>query len=105
DVFGITMPIVKHSFLPRSVDDLPRMFAEAFRIARSGRPGPVLIDLPKDVQVADATHLPVHSPLPVEPMPGPPDAALHEATALVSQCTRPVVYAGGGVVLGDAVEA
>ncbi len=105
DVFGMTMPIVKHSFLPRSVDDLPQMFAEAFRIARSGRPGPVLIDLPKDVQVSDASHLPVHSPLPVEPVPGPPDAALHEAAALVSQCTRPVVYAGGGVVLGDAVEA
>ena len=105
DVFGMTMPIVKHSFLPRSVDELPRMFAEAFRIARSGRPGPVLIDLPKDVQIADASHLPVHSPLPVEPVPGPPDASLHEAAALVSQCTRPVVYAGGGIVLGDAVDA
>ena len=105
DVFGMTMPIVKHSFLPRSVDDLPRMFAEAFRIARSGRPGPVLIDLPKDVQQADASHLPVHSPLPVEAVPGPPDAALHEAAALISQCRKPVVYAGGGVVLGDAVEA
>ena len=105
DVFGMTMPIVKHSFLPRSVDELPRMFAEAFRIARSGRPGPVLIDLPKDVQIADASHLPVHSPLPVEPVLGPPDASLHEAAALVSQCTRPVVYAGGGIVLGDAVDA
>ena len=105
DVFGMTMPIVKHSFLPRSVDDLPHMFAEAFRIARSGRPGPVLIDLPKDVQVADASHLPVHSPLPVDAVPGPPDAALHEAAALISQCTRPVVYAGGGVVLGDAIDA
>ena len=105
DVFGMTMPIVKHSFLPRSVDDLPRMFAEAFRIARSGRPGPVLIDLPKDVQMADASHLPVHSPLPVEAVPAPPDAALHEAAALMSQCTRPVVYAGGGVVLGDAIDA
>ena len=105
DVFGMTMPIVKHSFLPRSVDELPRMFAEAFRIARSGRPGPVLIDLPKDVQIADASHLPVHAPLPVEPVLGPPDASLHEAAALVSQCTRPVVYAGGGIVLGDAVDA
>ncbi|MCA0394799.1 MAG: acetolactate synthase 2 catalytic subunit [Proteobacteria bacterium] len=105
DVFGMTMPIVKHSFLPRSVDELPKVFAEAFRIARSGRPGPVLIDLPKDVQMAAAAHLPVHSPLPVEPVPNPPDAALHEAAALVSQCQKPVVYAGGGIVLGDAVEA
>ncbi|MFT4178851.1 MAG: acetolactate synthase 2 catalytic subunit [Thermomonas sp.] len=105
DVFGMTMPVVKHSFLPRSVDDLPKMFAEAFRIARSGRPGPVLIDLPKDVQLGDAAHLPVHVPLPVEPLPGPPDAALHEAAAVISQAQQPVIYAGGGVVLGDAVEA
>ena len=105
DVFGMTMPIVKHSFLPRSVDELPKVFAEAFRIARSGRPGPVLIDLPKDVQVADASHLSVHAPLPVEPTPAPPDAALHEAAAVISQAQKPVIYAGGGVVLGDAVEA
>src|SRR3546814_14488503 len=63
DVVGMTMPIVKHSFLPRSVDELPRMLAEAFRIASSDRPGPVLIDLPKDVQNADARHLPCHRPL------------------------------------------
>ena len=105
DVFGMTMPIVKHSFLPRSVDELPKVFAEAFRIARSGRPGPVLIDLPKDVQVADASHLPVHAPLPAEPTPAPPDAALHEAAAVISQAQKPVIYAGGGVALGDAVEA
>ncbi len=105
DVFGMTMPIVKHSFLPRSVDELPRAFAEAFRIARSGRPGPVLIDLPKDVQMAAAAHLPTHVPLPVEPPCAPPDAALHEAAAVISQSHRPVIYAGGGVVLGDAVEA
>ena len=105
DVFGMTMPIVKHSFLPRSVDELPDVVAEAFRIARSGRPGPVLIDLPKDVQVADAAHLPVHAPLPVAPLPAPPDAALHEAAAVISQSLKPVIYAGGGVVLGDAVEA
>ena len=105
DVFGMTMPIVKHSFLPRSVDELPKVFAEAFRIARSGRPGPVLIDLPKDVQMGDASHLPVHSPLPVEPVCAPPDAALHEAAAVISQAQKPVIYAGGGVALGDAVEA
>ena len=50
DVFGMTMPIVKHNFLPRSVNDLPTVVREAFRLAREGRPGPVLIDLPKDVQ-------------------------------------------------------
>ncbi|WP_267119645.1 thiamine pyrophosphate-binding protein, partial [Xanthomonas sacchari] len=52
DVFGLTLPIVKHSFLVRHVDDLPQVLRDAFRIAREGRPGPVLIDLPKDVQLA-----------------------------------------------------
>jgi acetolactate synthase I/II/III large subunit len=105
DVFGMTLPIVKHSFLPRSVDELPRMLAEAFRIARSGRPGPVLIDLPKDVQDGDAAHLPAHVPLPVDAVPAPVDASLHEALALVSQAQRPVVYGGGGIALGDALAA
>lgn len=105
DVFGMTMPIVKHSFLPRSVDDLPRMVGEAFRIARSGRPGPVLIDLPKDVQNGDASHLPPHAPLPIDPVPAPMDASLHAALALISQAQKPVLYGGGGLVLGDAVEA
>ena len=105
DVFGMTMPIVKHSFLPRSVADLPRMLGEAFRIARSGRPGPVLIDLPKDVQNGDASHLPAHAPLPADDVPAPADAALHAALALISQAQRPVIYAGGGLVLGDAVQA
>lgn len=105
DVFGMTMPIVKHSFLPRSVDDLQRMLGEAFRIARSGRPGPVLIDLPKDVQNGDASHLPAHTPLPADEVPAPADAALHAALALISQAQRPVIYGGGGIALGDAVQA
>ncbi|RPE75756.1 acetolactate synthase 2 catalytic subunit [Vulcaniibacterium tengchongense] len=105
DVFGMTMPIVKHSFLARRVEDLPRMVAEAFRIARSGRPGPVLIDLPKDVQVADAAHLPAHAPLPVEAPPRPSDASLHAALALIAQAHKPVVYGGGGIALGEAVPA
>ncbi|RBE93039.1 acetolactate synthase large subunit, partial [Xanthomonas oryzae pv. oryzae] len=79
DVFGMTMPIVKHSFLARRVEDLPEMVREAFRIAREGRPGPVLIDLPKDVQVANASHLPAHVPAAVLPPPAPADAKLAEA--------------------------
>jgi acetolactate synthase I/II/III large subunit len=105
DVFGMTMPIVKHSFLPRSVDDLPRMLGDAFRIARSGRPGPVLIDLPKDVQNGDASHLPAHVPAPVDAVPEAPRHALHAAAALIAQSQKPVVYGGGGITLGDAVEA
>ncbi|MBA8884460.1 acetolactate synthase-1/2/3 large subunit [Dokdonella fugitiva] len=103
DVFGMTMPMVKHGFIARRVDELPRLVGEAFRIARSGRPGPVLIDLPKDVQLACAAHLPAHAPSPVDAVPRPADASLHEALALISQARRPVVYGGGGIVLGDAV--
>jgi acetolactate synthase-1/2/3 large subunit len=104
DVFGMTLPMVKHSFIVRSVDELPMMVAEAFRIARSGRPGPVLIDLPKDVQMADAAHLPAHAPLPADAVEQPRDVSFHEALALISQAQRPVVYGGGGIALGDAVQ-
>lgn len=105
DVFGMTLPIVKHSFLVRHVDELPHVVAEAFRIARSGRPGPVLIDLPKDVQIGAAAHLHAHVPSQADAMPGCEDHALHQAAALISQAERPVVYAGGGIILGDALDA
>lgn len=105
DVFGMTLPIVKHSFLVRHVDELPGVVGEAFRIARSGRPGPVLIDLPKDVQIGEAAHLHAHAPSTADAMPGCADHALHEAAALISQAERPVVYGGGGIVLGDALDA
>ncbi|WP_394002067.1 acetolactate synthase 2 catalytic subunit [Luteimonas sp. WGS1318] len=105
DVFGMTLPIVKHSFLLRSVDELPRVVTEAFRIARSGRPGPVLIDLPKDVQIGDAAHLHAHVPSQADTMAACADHALHQAAALISQAERPVVYGGGGIVLGEALDA
>ncbi len=103
DVFGMTLPIVKHSFLVRSVDELPRVVAEAFRIAREGRPGPVLIDMPKDVQLADASHLPDHVPAAVEPPPAPDAAKLDEALAAIAAAEKPVIYGGGGIALADAV--
>jgi acetolactate synthase I/II/III large subunit len=105
DVFGMTMPIVKHNFLPRSVNDLPNVVREAFHLAREGRPGPVLIDLPKDVQNADASHLPAHVPAIVDAVPGASDAALHAALAQLALAQKPVIYAGGGIALGHAVEA
>jgi acetolactate synthase I/II/III large subunit len=105
DVFGMTMPIVKHNFLPRRVDDLPNVVREAFRLARSGRPGPVLIDLPKDVQNADASHLPPYSPLPVDAVDAASDAVLHAALAQLALAQNPVIYGGGGIALGHAVEA
>jgi acetolactate synthase-1/2/3 large subunit len=104
DVFGMTMPIVKHSFLVRRVDDLPQVLAEAFRLAREGRPGPVLIDLPKDVQVGAAAHLPAHVPADVAREPAPSDAALAEAIAVIAAAEKPVIYGGGGIGIADAVE-
>jgi len=104
DVFGMTMPIVKHSFLVRSVDELPHVMAEAFRIAREGRPGPVLVDLPKDVQAGAAPHLPAHVPAPVQAPPPPPDAALAEAIAAIAAAEKPVIYGGGGIGICDAVD-
>lgn len=105
DVFAMTMPMVKHNFIARRVDDLPTMLAEAFRLARSGRPGPVLIDLPKDVQLADASHLPGHVSLGTDPVEQPKDASLHAALAMMAQAQRPVIYGGGGINLGNAVSA
>ncbi len=102
DVFGLTLPIVKHSYLVRRVEDLPDVVREAFRIAREGRPGPVLIDLPKDVQVADASHLPDHVPAEVELPPAPADAALAEALAAIAGAEKPVIYGGGGIGLAGA---
>ena len=104
DVFGMTMPIVKHSFLVRSVDDLPHVLREAFRLAREGRPGPVLIDLPKDVQVGAATHLPAHVPAAVQPEPAPAAEALAAAIAAIASAEKPVIYGGGGVGIADAVD-
>lgn len=104
DVFGLTLPIVKHSFIARRVEDLPEIVRDAFRIAREGRPGPVLIDLPKDVQVADASHLPDHVPAGVEAPPAPADAALAEALAAIAGAEKPVIYGGGGIGLAGAVE-
>jgi acetolactate synthase-1/2/3 large subunit len=103
DVFGMTMPIVKHSWLVRSVEELPHVVAEAFRVAREGRPGPVLIDLPKNVQLADASHLPDHVPAAVDPVPAPEQARLAEAITAIAQAEKPVVYGGGGIALADAV--
>jgi acetolactate synthase-1/2/3 large subunit len=103
DIFGITLPIVKHSFLLRRTEDIPRVFAEAFRIARCGRPGPVLIDLPKDVAMLTAAPEPFE--LPALARPALDDAALACANALVAEAKAPVLYFGGGVAIARAERA
>jgi len=102
DILGITLPVTKHGYLVERVGDLPRIVAEAFRLALSGRPGPVLIDVPKDVQNAAYEGAP---PAPVREKPkaaAPVDTdALERVVALVNQAQRPVVMAGRGVVISE----
>ena len=104
DIFGMTMPVVKHSYVLRRVEDIPRVIRDAFRIAAEGRPGPVLIDLPKDVGAA-ATDL---EPLGSQPSDLPQalePAALVKAAELIGAAHRPVLYAGGGIGIARATDA
>jgi acetolactate synthase-1/2/3 large subunit len=103
DIFGITLPIVKHSFIIRSTAEIPQIFAQAFEIARSGRPGPVLIDLPKDMGVAAA----VPHPISVERFrhPAADPAAIARANALIEESEAPVLYFGGGIAIARAERA
>lgn len=103
DVFGITLPIVKHSFIVRRAEDVCAIIREAFAIATEGRPGPVLIDLPKDVANARAFEKPstreAKRPLP------PKLDAIQKARALIREAKRPVLYVGGGVGMANAEAA
>jgi acetolactate synthase I/II/III large subunit len=104
DISGITMPIVKHSTMVRDPRDIPRNIHEAFHIARSGRPGPVLIDVPQDLSRADIDY----EPNPGLDLPGYQPKAegnvkqIRLAAKALANARRPVIYAGGGVVSGDA---
>ena len=104
DIVGITMPITKHNFLVQSVDDIPRTIAEAFHLASTGRPGPVLVDLPKDVLQAQGSF----SWPPVLDLPGyhpttrPHAKQVREAARLIASAKRPVLYVGGGVLKARA---
>jgi acetolactate synthase I/II/III large subunit len=106
DFFGMTLPIVKHSYLVLNAADLPRIFKEAFYLARSGRPGPVIIDIPKDVQQAKLT--PVF-PATIEfanksltEFPHASDEQLKRVLELIAGAQRPILYTGGGVISAEA---
>jgi acetolactate synthase-1/2/3 large subunit len=107
DVTGITYPVVKHSYLVKRTNDIPRVAKEAFHLATTGRPGPVLVDLPKDVTSApctapfvDEVHLPGYH------VPGRADPELiKKAAALLSRSKRPVLYVGQGAVISNAGKA
>ncbi len=106
DITGITLPMTKHNFLVRDADDLPRVFAEAFHIARTGRPGPVHVDITKDAlmqetraQHPDTVDLPGFKPT----FDGHP-RQLKLAAEEIERAKRPVILAGHGVLLSGAVD-
>jgi acetolactate synthase I/II/III large subunit len=109
DVIGVTQPITKHSFLVQNVEDLAEIVHEAFRLALSGRPGPVLIDIPKDVQISKTLYRPSASLssseyLRAARVPEPSAAALSQAAKLISEAQRPLIMAGHGVILSNAYQ-
>ena len=103
DVLGLSLACTKHSFIVQNIDELPEIIAQAFKIAQSGRPGPVLIDIPKDVQVAETWLKPIVYPK--DPAPQQDPTALTEAKAMLANAKKPVLYVGGGVGMAMAVQA
>jgi acetolactate synthase-1/2/3 large subunit len=106
DIIGITRPCTKHNFLVKNVKDLAPIMKKAFYIARTGRPGPVLVDLPKDVQIAvtdfkypDSVEIRAYKPT-VEGHP----KQIEKAASMLLSARKPVIYVGGGVILGNAAE-
>ena len=107
DITGITGPVTKHNELVTDPERIPAAIAEAFHIASTGRPGPVLVDLPKDILQAQFTwSWPPVLDLPGYRVPGPPDTERIAAAArLLHQAKRPILYVGGGVIKSDSHEA
>ncbi|HEV8175756.1 MAG TPA: acetolactate synthase large subunit, partial [Actinoplanes sp.] len=106
DIQGITLPITKHNFLVQNADEIPRILAEAFHLASTGRPGPVLVDIPKDVlQAQTSFSWPPTLDLPgYRPTLHPHGKQIREAARLIAQARRPVLYVGGGVLKANATD-
>ncbi len=104
DFFGMTLPVVKHSYLVLKAEDIPRVVKEAFHIATTGRPGPVIIDIPKDVQQKKIKPIfPAEINLPgYDILPHATDKELMEVLPLVQNAKQPVLYTGGGIISGNA---
>ena len=106
DVFGMTLPLVKHSYLITDINDLPRIIKEAFHVAQTGRPGPVVIDIPKSIQQAtvvpvfpDKVNLPGYTAM---PMDDDLNEKLTRLVALIAKSERPLIYCGGGIISSGA---
>lgn len=103
DVLGLSLACTKHSFIVQHVEELPEIIAKAFQIAQSDRPGPVLIDIPKDIQFAPTSAKPIVYPKLAAPAQN--ESALTEAKTLLVNAKRPILYVGGGVGMAGAVQA
>ncbi|EMO7188957.1 acetolactate synthase 2 catalytic subunit [Pluralibacter gergoviae] len=103
DVLGLSLACTKHSFLVQSSEELPRILVEAFEVANSGRPGPVLVDIPKDIQVASASFEPWFSTVSADE--ALPQAEIAQARQMIAGAQKPVLYVGGGVGMAQAVPA
>ncbi len=101
DISGVTMPITKHNYIVKNVEELADTVREAFRIAASGRPGPVLIDIPKNVQTALCEFTPA-APLPLFESPKVSDDEIDRAVDMISESKRPFIYCGGGVIISNS---
>ncbi len=99
DIGGITQPIVKHNFVVRHIEDLEHIMEEAFRIAEEGRKGPVLVDIPKDIQTAQCEYIGRDIP---EPRKAMPNFSVAKAVEAIKNAKRPYIYAGGGIISAQA---
>ena len=98
DTYGISIPITKHNYLVRDISELPQVISDAFRIAQSGRPGPVWIDIPKDVQTAEIEIDVLPEPGDRAPAPEFSAESVRDAAAMINAAKRPVLYLGGGTI-------
>jgi len=103
DIAGVTMPVTKHNYIVKDVNRLAHTLREAFQVAISGRPGPVLVDIPKDVQIASAEYEP-QSAQQKRPDPAAREEDIARAAEAIAQAKRPYIYCGGGVVIAEAGE-
>lgn len=105
DTYGMSISITKHNFLIRSVEELLTVIPEAFRIAASGRPGPVLVDIPRDVQTAHISFADWPEPGEADPAPQAYDADIETVAGMINAARRPLLWVGGGVVASGAGDA
>lgn len=104
DIVGITMPITKHNFIVKDIRELADTLRTAFKIAKSGRPGPVLVDIPKDIQTAVWDFEPKPEPIRPYPLSFASDGRLRRAAEMIKNAERPYIYFGGGIISGKASE-